>query len=231
MFGGVVPYVPQYLQIRQKQTTQGFSLYVCLALLLANTLRIIFWFGKHYETPLLIQSILMNICMFALVQLCVSVNNKDVIVTERRREHVFTDLDPNFLGLDRLHLLRRVHHDARCYRVYADVLPDRLRSVRGDGGLPGGLHGGHARCPAVLQESQEQVNVRDVDPDGVDVVDGGRLQDLLFLPQEHPAPVLHLRLTSGLCGPAYPGPGMVVSGEHQQEEEVRAQHEPLTGGV
>jgi len=96
MFGGVVPYVPQYLQIRQKQTTQGFSLYVCLALLLANTLRIIFWFGKHYETPLLIQSILMNICMFALVQLCVSVNNKDVIVTERRREHVFTDLDPNF---------------------------------------------------------------------------------------------------------------------------------------
>ena len=38
--------------------------------------RIIFWFGKHYETPLLIQSILMNICMFALVQLCVSVNTK-----------------------------------------------------------------------------------------------------------------------------------------------------------
>ena len=55
---------------------QGFSLHVCLALLLANTLRIIFWFGKHYETPLLIQSVLMNIAMFALIHLCVTINNK-----------------------------------------------------------------------------------------------------------------------------------------------------------
>ena len=49
---------------------------MCLALLLANTLRIIFWFGKHYETPLLIQSVLMNIAMFALIHLCVTINNK-----------------------------------------------------------------------------------------------------------------------------------------------------------
>ena len=89
VFGGVVPYIPQYWQIKQKQTTQvpqfysyrngvclimegdvpfdleeldldrlcfqGFSLHVCLALLLANTLRIIFWFGKRFETPLLVQ--------------------------------------------------------------------------------------------------------------------------------------------------------------------------------
>jgi len=96
MLGGVVPYVPQYLQIRKSQNTQGFSLYVCLALLMANTMRIVFWFGKHYETPLLIQSILMNICMFALVQLCVKVNTKEVIVQERRRERVFTDFDPAF---------------------------------------------------------------------------------------------------------------------------------------
>jgi len=41
VFGGVMPYIPQYLQIQSKQTTQGFSLYVCLALLMANTLRII----------------------------------------------------------------------------------------------------------------------------------------------------------------------------------------------
>jgi len=96
MLGGVVPYVPQYLQIRKSQNTQGFSLYVCLALLMANTMRIVFWFGKHYETPLLIQSILMNICMFALIQLCVKVNTKEVIVQERRRERVFTDFDPAF---------------------------------------------------------------------------------------------------------------------------------------
>jgi uncharacterized protein with PQ loop repeat len=96
MVGGVIPFIPQYIQIKQKQTTQGFSLYVCLSLLLANTLRILFWFGKHYETPLLVQSILMNICMFALVHLCVAVNNQELIVNERRRERVFTDLDPAY---------------------------------------------------------------------------------------------------------------------------------------
>lgn len=41
--GGVVPYVPQYLQIKRTQNAEGFSLFVCLALLVANTLRILFW--------------------------------------------------------------------------------------------------------------------------------------------------------------------------------------------
>jgi len=96
VFGGVVPYIPQYLQIKQKQTTQGFSLHVCLALLLANTLRIIFWFGNHFETPLLIQSILMNLAMFALIQLCVSINNKEYLVVEKKKPRRFTDFDPEF---------------------------------------------------------------------------------------------------------------------------------------
>jgi len=112
VFGGVVPYIPQYWQIKQKQTTQGFSLHVCLALLLANTLRIIFWFGKRFETPLLVQSVLMNLAMFALIHLCVSINNKKIgvssgvkvveshseeyLVVEKRKPRVFTDLDPEF---------------------------------------------------------------------------------------------------------------------------------------
>ncbi len=41
--GGVVPYVPQYLSLRRTGSTKGFSTYVCLALLVANTLRILFW--------------------------------------------------------------------------------------------------------------------------------------------------------------------------------------------
>lgn len=42
--GSVVPYIPQYLQIRSSQNTEGFSLYVCLTLLVANILRILFWY-------------------------------------------------------------------------------------------------------------------------------------------------------------------------------------------
>lgn len=43
VFGGVVPYIPQYKEIYQKNDAEGFSMYVCLALLVANTLRILFW--------------------------------------------------------------------------------------------------------------------------------------------------------------------------------------------
>ena len=42
--GGAVPYIPQYLEVKRSQNTDGFSLFVCLALLLANTLRILFWY-------------------------------------------------------------------------------------------------------------------------------------------------------------------------------------------
>ncbi|XP_028170190.1 solute carrier family 66 member 2 isoform X2 [Ostrinia nubilalis] len=88
IIGGVAPYIPQYRQIRRTQDAEGFSLYVCLALLIANTLRILFWFGKRYELPLLIQSIVMNITMFVMIHLCVTVRKKNQII--RARERIFT---------------------------------------------------------------------------------------------------------------------------------------------
>ena len=53
-----------------------------------NNLKILTRFGRHYETPLLIQSVLMNIAMFALVHLCVNINARDVII--KMEERVFT---------------------------------------------------------------------------------------------------------------------------------------------
>ncbi|XP_044751025.1 solute carrier family 66 member 2 isoform X2 [Coccinella septempunctata] len=89
--GGVVPYIPQYRQIKRTQDTEGFSLLVCLALLIANTLRIMFWFGKHFEYPLLIQSVIMNLAMFSMIHLCVRVRNRNQLVQARQR--IFTDLE------------------------------------------------------------------------------------------------------------------------------------------
>ena len=43
IFGGVVPYVPQYRTIRRSRDAEGFSTFVCLVLLLSNILRILFW--------------------------------------------------------------------------------------------------------------------------------------------------------------------------------------------
>jgi len=81
IFGGVVPFIPQYLDIRKSQNAEGFSTYVCLALLIANTLRILFWFGKFFELPLLAQSIFMLFMMMLMLHLCVSVRNKTELVS------------------------------------------------------------------------------------------------------------------------------------------------------
>ncbi|KAF5298388.1 hypothetical protein FQR65_LT01166 [Abscondita terminalis] len=88
VLGGVIPYIPQYRQIRRTSDAEGFSLHVCLALLIANTLRILFWFGKHFEYPLLIQSIIMNVMMFLMIHLCVHVKNKNQLIQARQR--IFT---------------------------------------------------------------------------------------------------------------------------------------------
>nr|XP_050844715.1 solute carrier family 66 member 2 isoform X1 [Vespula vulgaris] len=94
IFGGIIPYIPQYREIKRKRDAEGFSLYVCLTLLIANTLRILFWFGKHYETPLLIQSIIMIITMFTMIKLSVNVHNRSQII--KIKERVFTDLETKF---------------------------------------------------------------------------------------------------------------------------------------
>lgn len=106
IFGGVVPYIPQYLDIRSSESTEGFSTFVCLALLIANTLRILFWyaqpsshwtrdvqmlfslssrFGKRFELPLLLQSIIMNLAMLFMVELCCRVRHKNSIIPAKPR--------------------------------------------------------------------------------------------------------------------------------------------------
>lgn len=49
---------------------------------------IYFRFGKRYELPLLLQSIVMNIMMLAMIHLCIKVKNKNQAV--RGPDRVFT---------------------------------------------------------------------------------------------------------------------------------------------
>lgn len=89
MFGGVVPFIPQYADIKRSSNVEGFSTFVCLTLLVANILRIMFWFGKFYEFPLLFQSIIMIFTMIVMMHLCVTVKNKTEIIASKSR--TFTD--------------------------------------------------------------------------------------------------------------------------------------------
>ncbi|MBN3274716.1 PQLC1 protein, partial [Polyodon spathula] len=87
VFGGVVPYVPQYQEILRTSSTEGFSTRVCLVLLVANILRIFFWFGKQFESPLLFQSMVMILTMLAMLHLCCSVQTTNHVST---KQHYFT---------------------------------------------------------------------------------------------------------------------------------------------
>ncbi|XP_041811166.1 solute carrier family 66 member 2 isoform X1 [Chelmon rostratus] len=84
VFGGVVPYIPQYRDIRRTQNAEGFSTYVCLVLLVANILRILFRFGRYFETLLLWQSIIMIATMLIMLNLCTSVRMATELNTKRR---------------------------------------------------------------------------------------------------------------------------------------------------
>ncbi|XP_051927836.1 solute carrier family 66 member 2 isoform X2 [Hippocampus zosterae] len=90
MFGGVVPYIPQYWDIRRTQNAEGFSTYVCMVLLVANILRILFRFGRYFETLLLWQSIIMIATMLAMLKLCTNVRVNAELNTKRRS---FLDFD------------------------------------------------------------------------------------------------------------------------------------------
>ncbi|PAV72820.1 hypothetical protein WR25_18998 [Diploscapter pachys] len=74
--GGAIPYVFQYTEIHHRKNAQGFSLFVCLALCVANILRILFWFGKRFDTTLLIQSVVMFICMLLMLEIVVRMNKR-----------------------------------------------------------------------------------------------------------------------------------------------------------
>lgn len=90
VFGGALPYVPQYQEIQRSSNTEGFSTRVCLVLLIANILRIFFWIGKQFELTLLLQSVVMILTMFAMLHLCCSVQNTNRVST---KQHRLSDLD------------------------------------------------------------------------------------------------------------------------------------------
>jgi hypothetical protein len=82
-FSGAIPYVFQYAEIYKRKSALGFSLLVCLALCVANILRIEFWYGKRFETVLLVQSVVMIGCMLLMLEISVRMNKKMIPPSQR----------------------------------------------------------------------------------------------------------------------------------------------------
>ncbi|CAG5958411.1 unnamed protein product [Menidia menidia] len=70
VFGGALPYVPQFQEIQRSSNTEGFSTRV---------------FGKQFELTLLLQSVVMILTMFAMLHLCCAVQNANRVSTKQRR--------------------------------------------------------------------------------------------------------------------------------------------------
>lgn len=68
----ITAYVWQYLLIKGEKNTGSFSVDICGVLIIANIMRVAFWFTTGYAINLLIQSLLLLIVQFLLLDLCVS---------------------------------------------------------------------------------------------------------------------------------------------------------------
>jgi hypothetical protein len=81
VFAPIIGYIAQLSKIRENKSSEGFSKKIILILLIANILRIFFWFGKKFATPLLLQSIVMIIMQLVLLRYCVLYSNVKPSIT------------------------------------------------------------------------------------------------------------------------------------------------------
>mmetsp|Transcript_9069 Transcript_9069/g.32038 ORF Transcript_9069/g.32038 Transcript_9069/m.32038 type:complete len:302 (-) Transcript_9069:81-986(-) len=91
--GAVIGYIPQYRAIARSQNADGFSTLVSLILIVSNTTRVFFWFGRDFEVTLLYQAVAVVACQLAMIQLCTRVR----VATQRadKRLRRFTDFNVN----------------------------------------------------------------------------------------------------------------------------------------
>ncbi|BGP62250.1 hypothetical protein NBRC10512v2_003579 [Rhodotorula toruloides] len=75
--GPPLAYGDQYWSINKKHDSRGFSIDVCAILIIANLTRLVYWLGDHYQTYLLVQSILMVVAQFGLLYVCLKYRPRD----------------------------------------------------------------------------------------------------------------------------------------------------------
>jgi uncharacterized protein with PQ loop repeat len=72
-------YIAQAIKFKETKSSEGFSKYLCLIILISNILRIYFWIGKKFTIVLLYQSITVIIFQFYLIHVSLyyeNLNNK-----------------------------------------------------------------------------------------------------------------------------------------------------------
>ena len=78
-----IGYFFQAQKFKQTKSSKGFAKFLCLLLLIANILRVFFWFGKQFSLPLLYQAIVVIISQIYLIHVYLEYQDDLPIKTEK----------------------------------------------------------------------------------------------------------------------------------------------------
>jgi uncharacterized protein with PQ loop repeat len=86
------PYIPQARMMWNTKNANAFSLLASFVVIVSATMRVFFWFGRHYEVTLLVQAICSIIAQLSMVWVVVTIkahNNP----TPKVKHRTISDLD------------------------------------------------------------------------------------------------------------------------------------------
>ena len=86
-----IGYIFQALKFKQTKSSKGFAKFLCLLLLLANILRIFFWFGKKFSLILLFQAIVVIISQIYLIHVYLEYQEDLPMKTEKTFREYLTN--------------------------------------------------------------------------------------------------------------------------------------------
>ena len=84
IFAPCIGYMTQALKFKNKKSSTGFSLCICLVLIISNVLRIYFWFGRQFTVVLLFQSLIVILSQMYLIK--VYLDYKEFHIAEKIEE-------------------------------------------------------------------------------------------------------------------------------------------------
>lgn len=90
-------YIAQIIKFHKVKSSEGFSKFISFVLLIANILRIFFWFGKKYSTALLIQSIVALFMQIYLLKECLKFSKHTETETKEHLSPAISGQKINYL--------------------------------------------------------------------------------------------------------------------------------------
>uniref|UniRef100_A0A915EGD1 Uncharacterized protein n=1 Tax=Ditylenchus dipsaci TaxID=166011 RepID=A0A915EGD1_9BILA len=84
IIGQTFAYMFQYAEIYQKRSAVGFSLLTCLALLISNHFRLLFWIGRTFSWIVPVSCLVMIFCMLVLMEIAIRMNRRRLSCSSRK---------------------------------------------------------------------------------------------------------------------------------------------------